>query len=413
MEEKNQYLSKKIIRQLYYAKTFSSSDLSSEINKSLPVTTKILNELIKEGVVVETGYAPSTGGRRPVMYSIASDVLFIVAVAMDQFITRIAIMDINNCFVTPEEKFELPLQNNAEALTILSEKIENVINKSGIPKSKLAGIGIGMPGFVDVKKGINYSFLPSGDKSLTEYLYDKVNIPVFIDNDSTIVALAELKFGAARGKKNAMVINAGWGVGLGMILSGSLFRGNNGFAGEFSHLSLFNNNKLCSCGKTGCLETEASLLIVVEKAIEGLKAGRLSKLKQLQKGRFEEGIEAIITAAHEGDQFAIELLSDAGYKIGRGIAILIHLLNPEVVILSGRGSYAGKIWNAPVQQAINEHCIPRLSFNTQVEVSSLGYTAELIGAAVLVMENYEKQLQGKSKAIKRKGRYSIEEKAEV
>ncbi len=187
-----------------------------------------------------------------------------------------------------------------------------------------------------------------------------------------------------------MVINAGWGVGLGMILNGELFRGNNGFAGEFSHLSLFNNNKMCFCGKTGCLETEASLLIVVEKAREGLQNGRMSKLKNLPEEQGTGAIDMVIKAADEGDQFAIELLSDAGYKIGRGAAILIHLLNPETVILSGRGSLAGKIWFAPLLQAINENCIPRLAVNTSVEISTLGYNAELIGAAALVMENYEK-----------------------
>jgi len=217
--------------------------------------------------------------------------------------------------------------------------------------------------------------------------------------------LAELKFGSARGKKNAMVINAGWGVGLGMILNGHLFRGNNGFAGEFSHLPIFNNNKLCFCGKTGCLETEASLLVVIEKAQEGIKAGRLSKLKQLPVEHAEEACEAIIRAADEGDQFAIELLSEAGYKIGRGVAILIHLLNPEIVVVSGRGSFAGKIWSAPIQQAINEHCIPRLAANTSIEISTLGYTAELIGAAALVMENYEKHPALKTRLSEKKLAY--------
>jgi len=85
----------------------------------------------------------------------------------------------------------------------------------------------------------------------------------------------------------------------------------------------------------------------------------------------------------------VELLSEIGYKIGRGIAILIHLLNPELIIISGRGTQAGKIWQAPIQQALNEHCIPRLAQNTKIEISNLGFDASLIGAAALVMENYD------------------------
>ncbi len=391
MDEKNQHIKRKIVKNLYYEASLSSAELSLKINKSLPVVTRLINELLEEGLITETGYAPSTGGRRPITFSLANNVLFIISVAMDQFITRIAVMDMNNISVTEEIKFELPLIENEQALSVLIQKIEDVIAASGISKTRFAGIGIGMPGFVDVKKGVNYTFLKTGGRSLTETIHQKIGVPTYIDNDLSVIALAEVKFGSARLRKNAMVINAGWGIGLGMILNGELFRGNNGFAGEFSHLSLFNNNKLCFCGKTGCLETEASLLVVVEKAQEGLRAGRLSKLKSLPVEHSEEASDIIINAAHQGDQFAIELLSEAGYKIGRGVAILIHLLNPEVVVVSGRGSVAGKIWLAPMQQAINEHCIPRLAANTSIEISTLGYTAELIGAATLVMENYEKQ----------------------
>jgi predicted NBD/HSP70 family sugar kinase len=175
-----------------------------------------------------------------------------------------------------------------------------------------------------------------------------------------------------------------------MILNGELFRGHNGFAGEFSHIPLFLNNKLCSCGKSGCLETETSLLVVIEKANKGLKDGKISLLTELSVEHAEQAFQEIIRAAGKGDKFAVEILSESGYNIGRGVAILIHLLNPELVILSGRGSSAGKIWQAPIQQALNEHCIPRLAVNTEIEISSLGYQAEITGAAALVMENYEK-----------------------
>jgi predicted NBD/HSP70 family sugar kinase len=282
--------------------------------------------------------------------------------------------------------------------------MEQVIRKSGVDRKKIIGAGIGMPGFIDFKKGINYTFLDSEDKTVTQYLSDKLGLPVYIDNDSSLIALAEFRFGAARHQKNAMVINIGWGIGLGMILNGELFRGHNGFAGEFSHMSLFNNNKLCVCGKTGCLETEASLLVVIEKAIEGLKAGRLSGLgKQFPTGHYEQDWEAIVNAAIKGDQYVVELLSDTGYNIGRGVAILIHLVNPESVILSGRGTLAGNVWQAPIQQALNEHCIPRLAVNTTVAISTLGYQAELIGSAALVME---KQVKEAAKAMS-KGKKSL------
>ncbi|MBN8854364.1 MAG: ROK family protein, partial [Sphingobacteriales bacterium] len=108
---------------------------------------------------------------------------------------------------------------------------------------------------------------------------------------------------------------------------------------------------------------------------------------------------AVIKAAEKGDKFAVELISEAGYHIGRGVAILIHLLNPEAIVLSGRGSLAGKIWRAPLQQALNEHCIPRLSANTAIEISEMGFDAEITGAAALVMDNYEKGVIKKRQAV--------------
>jgi predicted NBD/HSP70 family sugar kinase len=298
-------------------------------------------------------------------------------------------LDLHNKYVSDIAKFELPLANNPGALAVLVQKIGEFINNTGISKNKLAGIGIGMPGFIDFVKGINYTFLPCEEGSINAYISKRLELPVFIDNDSSVVALSELRFGAARGKKDAMVINAAWGIGLGLILNGKLFRGHDGFAGEFSHIPLFENRKLCSCGKTGCLETEASLLVVIENVRKELAEGKLSSLKELPQNHFELAWEVIADAAKKGDKLCVELLSKAAYTIGRGAAILIHILNPEIIILSGRGSLAGKIWLAPIQQALNEHCIPRLGANTEIQISSLGYHAELIGAAALVMEHFD------------------------
>ncbi|MEO8413897.1 MAG: ROK family protein, partial [Ginsengibacter sp.] len=260
-----------------------------------------------------------------------------------------------------------------------------------ISKEKFVGVGIGMPGFVDVKKGINYSFLQlPNNKSITKYIADIIGLPVFIDNDSSLIALAEFYFGGAQCERNAMVINIGWGVGLGMILNGELFRGHEGFAGEFSHIPLFLNGKLCWCGKVGCLETETSLLLIIENARKGISSGRLSKLNSLPFDDIELAFDGIVQAVQGGDQFAAELFSKAGYNIGKGVAVLIHLLNPKKIILSGRGAAAGQVWLAPIQQALNEHCIPRLYQSTSIEISTLGMQAELIGAAALVMENYER-----------------------
>lgn len=408
MLDKQTAYQRRIKTELYFAGSLSSSDLSLLTGKSLPLTIKILNELLQQGQVVETGFANSTGGRRPQIYALKPDLMYIVSVAMDQLITTIALVNMQNHFVGEIEKIELPLAGNPNALEQLTRHIEQYLKRSEIPKTNIVGVGIGMPGFVDVNKGINHTFLlPPRGHSIISHIQSVIDLPVLIDNDSSLIALAEFRLGMARHRKNIMVINIGWGVGLGVIVNGELFRGANGFAGEFSHIPLFTNNKLCSCGKMGCLETETSLLVIAEKAIRGLKEGKVSVLKDLslELDHVEETYKRIMVAAATGDKFAVELLSEAGYNIGRGVAILIHLLNPELVILSGRGATAGKLWLPPIQQAINEHCIPKISENTEVQISSLGYKAELIGGAALIMEHYEtlEFIQPKRGKIKQTG----------
>ena len=381
-----------IIKELCFGRTLSALEISQKIGKSLPFTTKYLNELIIDGYVKESGYALSTGGRRPLMYSMITGKMYAVSVAMDQLITRIGIIDVQNYKIIYSEKFNLPLTQNPLAKDQLIGFIKSFIKSSKITPEKIIGIGIGMPGFVDTEIGANRSFLLMDDneQSLRSYLSEALQFPVYLDNDSSLIALTELKLGAVKGKKNSMVINLGWGVGLGMILNGELFRGNNGFAGEFSHIPLFENNKLCSCGKSGCLETEASMLVVLEKAREAIAAGRVSALKEIPDDTEEASVN-IIHAALAGDQLAVELLSNTAYNIGKGIAVLIHILNPEQIIISGRGAMAGNMLLPAINQAVNKYCIPSLAAYTEIIVSDFSTKAELIGGAALVIENLDKQ----------------------
>ena len=390
---KGSQLKNMIIKILYFDKAMSCAELSDLFDKSIPSIAKAINELIEEGFVVEQGYAPSSGGRRPLLYSIKADAIYILAIAMDQLSTRIQLLDLFNNPIAESISIDLQLQNNPGALTVLVNNINRYIAKAPVSKERIAGIGIGMPGFVNVVEGINYTYLHPGNKSLTQYISDETGLATYIDNDSSLIALAEQKFGIAKSQKDVMVVNLGWGIGLGMIVKGEIYRGHNGLAGEFSHIPLSEDDALCACGKRGCLETAASMMVVAQKAIEGIKTGRVTSLKTSDVYPSKELGEAIMDAAGNGDQFAIELLSDAGYKIGKAIAILIHIMNPKTVVLSGRGARSGKILLAPIQQALHKYCIPRLAESTELLISELGFDAELIGAAVLMMENFDKEVK--------------------
>jgi len=375
-----------VLKRLYFDGALSCADLSESLDKSLPIIAKAINEMMDAGIVIENGYARSTGGRKPLLYAIKPGNIYIVSVVMDQLYTIIKILDVSNNAEICSKKAELKLLNNDSALGTLHALIKEVIVTSGIDKSDLIGMGLGMPGFVNTKLGTNHSYVfTHTDEGLRDYFERVLDMPVFIDNDSSVIALAESKFGLAKGRQDVMVINIGWGIGLGMIMDGKMFRGHTGYAGEFSHIPIADGDIMCDCGKRGCLETVATLRTVAQAAIDKIKQGYKSNLQIKESA--EEMCEEVMSAANKGDQFAIELLSDMAYKIGKAIAILIHINSPEQVLLSGRGAEVGKILMAPIQQALNQYCIPRLFEHTVVDVSTLKFKAYPIGAAALVMEN--------------------------
>lgn len=381
----NRYLLDVIFRRLYFQGGQSCAGLSRWLNKSVPLVTKELNHLIAEGYVTTDGYAPSTGGRRATRYSLNPAFGYVVAVSMDQLFTVIAIFDLARQQVVSPETFELDLHQTKDVLPFLAKKIQACIAGSSIPPEKILGVGVAMPGFINKEKGINHTFFNQGlPYSHRELLQRELNLPVFLDNDSSLTALAEWIFGRAKGTRNAMIVNIGWGTGLGMIVNGELVRGELGYAGEFSHIPVSDNGILCECGKRGCLETQTSLLIMAQKAIDEINKGHKTGI-ELKDVKYMS--DNIIDAALNGNQFCIDLISQMGLALGKGIAILIHIMNPGSIVLSGRGARAESILMAPVQHALHQYCIPRLAENTKVEISTLGQEAPLIGAAALVIEN--------------------------
>lgn len=388
MQAIDSVLKYQVFRELYYNHYLSCAELSEILGKSIPVIAKVIEQLSDAGYVVDTGYAPSSGGRRPQVYALKADKMYVVTVAMDQLFTKIAITDLHQKEITPVETFPLTLAGNKDTVKNLVEIINGIVQKSGIDYSKIIGVGIGMPGFVNTTHGINHTYLPVEDKTLNLRLQLQalLNLPVVIDNDSSVIALAELRFGLARKSQDVMVINIGWGIGLGMIIQGKLFRGFAGYAGELSHIPISDSDILCDCGKRGCLETEATLRVVVDKAIEEIKDKKTSRINF--EGNREQVSEAIMTAANQGDPDAIDLLTDMAYKIGKAIAILIHIVNPELIVISGRGIHSGRLLMAPIEQALNKFCIPKLVEHTSVKTSALGANASLMGAAALVIDNF-------------------------
>ncbi len=375
-----------ILNSLYYNKSSSILELSQLIGKSIPSTTKAINELLAENIIAEDGLAPSTGGRRPARYCINTALeSYILSVAVDQHYVTAELYNLSNTAITPimTEKIE-----GVNTFQMIVNVIQQVIDWNAYPNDAILGIGISMPGFVDNQQGTNTSYEGIDSKlyNIKQEIQNIFNIPTYFENDSTAIAIAEQKFGKARDTSHALIINIGWGVGLGIIVDSKLFRGYSGYAGEFSHIPLSDSKKLCSCGKRGCLEVEASLSAAVLYAEERLQKGDKSKLEESFTHDQLEQSTLLIQAALRGDQLAIAALSKSAYMLGKGIATLIHIINPQKIILSGRGAEAGQLLMPQIQTAVNEFCIPRISQKTSIEISELGAKAQLIGSACIVFE---------------------------
>lgn len=374
-----------VLRNLYYRGAMSINEIGKVTGKSLPLVTGIINKLRDERLIVDSRLAPSTGGRRAHVYQLNRTMpKFIVAVAVDQLTTRVAAFNLANELLIPPAERAINLIQGTKALDEIIDFIKEYLSHPNVSMTDIMGVGIAMPGFVNATKGVNQTYF--GNENIAQYIQYKLGYEVFIDNDSSAIALAELHFGVAKGMKDVMVVNVGWGIGLGMIVNGKLFRGHNGFAGEFSHIPLADSNNLCSCGKRGCLEVDASLLVLTRKAQHEMKEGFASKMHHLFSEKDVVSGEVILQAANAGDQLAINLLSKAGFLIGKGIATLIHIMNPQGVVISGRGAMAAKILMAPIQQAVNEFSIPMLAEQCVILPSKLNKEAELLGAATLVVE---------------------------
>lgn len=360
-----------ILRALYFSPNQSIAELSDWIGKSIPLITKAINELLVAELVISCGLRASTGGRRAMHFILNSDQLgCIIVMAMDQYATTITAVNLANQQLLPTKKITAHLWDDPNIYTKIRDSLTDVI--SACSASGILSIGITMPGFVDSKAGINNSFSPQSPLyNLRENIQSHFEIPTYLENDSDGIAIAEKNFGLIKDTTDSLVVNLNWGVGLGMIVDGKLFKGHSGFAGEFSHIPLANEDKLCSCGKKGCLEVSASLLCAIEYIVEAIQEGQRSSLEKTYHKHKNLTLEDVLEAYLKGDQVTIIAIRKIAYMLGKGIATLIHILNPETIVISGKGAIFGDVLLPQIQSSIQEYCIPRLAKCTTIQISEI------------------------------------------
>ena len=377
---------KQLIRAIYFNGPLSNSDLSKIINLSTPKINSLLVELIDENLVEDLGRGDSSGGRRPNIYGLVKDGFYVVGITINISRTIISIFNSNNELVSGPHFFPIKMQSDITIFNRVNEMLEKVVAESNIPQDKIIVAGIELPGLINLKQGINKTYFPDTD-NLFDELRKIFGIPVFFNHDAKVRTFAEQHFGLAKNKKNVLMLQADWGLGLGIIVNGKLYSGKSGYSGEFGHLPIVDNGVLCACGKQGCLETMVSAVAISRMAKEGIQNGKLSLITELIQNDLEKiDISVVIQAANQGDQFAISLFTGVGHWLGRGISYLIQIFDPELIIIGGRVAEAGQFILAPVQQAINTYCNRDISNNTEIKFSELGWKAGTIGVAAYALE---------------------------
>jgi len=386
---KKQQQKNELVRLLYLHKTLTNANLVKQSGLSLPTITQLLAELADEGYIDILGSGNSSGGRKPNLLGLTRNAFFTISVDIERYSAKIALINSQNDYVVEPYQFELDLSDKNATVDVIAAQVKKVINNFESNNDRLIGVGISLPGLTNSDKGINYNFLNFDELSVSSILEQRINLPVFIINDAKARALAELRFGKAKEAKNSLVIYIGWGLGTGLILDGKLYTGSDGFSGEFSHIPVVENGILCQCGKRGCLETVASGTALSRLAKEGIARGEQTDLARLT-GNSARHIHymSVVDSALKGDAFSIDILSEVGSELGRGIAMLIQILNPELIIFGGQMLKAAQFLTIPIEHSLNKYCLSDLRTSIKIDISEMGEKASLLGATINTIERY-------------------------
>mgnify|MGYP005611341273 FL=1 len=212
---------------------------------------------------------------------------------------------------------------------------------------------------------------------------EKLNFNVGIDNDTRAMALGEYMAGVVEGEKNVIFVNISWGLGIGIIIDGKPYYGKSGFSGEFGHFPIFDNEILCHCGKKGCLETEASGMAIHRMVIERINNGESSILTEEVKDLNKLTLTDILNAVAKEDPLCIEIIEDVGYTLGKYIAGLINIFNPELVVIGGLLSQVEGFLLLPIKSAIRKHSLSLVNRDSKIEMSKLKHKAGIVGACMV------------------------------
>ncbi|MEJ2039130.1 MAG: ROK family transcriptional regulator [Desulfosarcinaceae bacterium] len=331
----------KILETIRTVGMISRIDIARTTGLSQALMTGLTADLIKEGLILEKKSGKYEGGRRPMLLALNPEGAFVVGVNLSICKLSVVIVNFEGTVVASSAQPLEPIHHSvSEIADRVAGAVQACIWEANFAKEQISGVGIGIPGLVDPDSG-DIRFLPNygwENVNLKNLVQDKLNHPCYIDNSSNTLALAEQWFGEGRGVDNFLVVTIENGVGLGAVINGSIYRGQEGIAGEFGHMMINPDGPECRCGKKGCVEAYAGNIAIMRDARLAAREGQWD-CQDPDHFTYED----MVSAARNGVVALRRLFSRAGRMLGTGLSHLITLFNPGKIIITGKGVRAGDL----------------------------------------------------------------------
>ena len=384
ISHKNNLIKRNIIAHMAVNGECTLAELTKELHISVPTITKLVQELVDEGIVNDLGKVETPGGRRPNVFGLTNSTIYFAGINVGRDNMSYVITDLQNNIIKEVKDDTFVLSDRTQCLEKICSNIENFINTCGIDRNKILGVGVCIVGRVNPEQGRSYKYFTSNEESLRDIIEKRIGIKVLLENDTRARCYAEYTCGKSKEESNVIYLHMGRGVAIGIVIDGKLYYGKNGFAGEFGHIPFFDNEKICTCGKKGCLETEVSGMAIEEKICDLIRSG----VNTILRDKYDRGepihINDIINAARNDDNLSIELIEEAGEKVGKAVAFLINTFNPETVIVGGNLAAAGDYIMLPLKSATNKYSLNLVYKDTKFRLSKMSDNANAWGVAMLM-----------------------------
>jgi predicted NBD/HSP70 family sugar kinase len=381
-----------ILRLIHSGSNRSRLELARKANLSPAAVTSIVQSLINKRLVVEGSATSSSVGRKPVPLQIRPDAAYLIGVDIGSYYLRVVVTDMNGTIQYQHQSKTNLAEGRDRVLKRAFEVIRGAMSGSGLPQSAIAGIGIGHSGVIDSQNGMVLSFPRPGQMAewrnipLQSIFEKEFQVPCLLEDSVRTIAIAEQFFGLGKDLDDFIYIDVGMGIGAAIFFDGKLYRGAGGKAGEFGHITVDQDGPLCSCGNNGCLEAVASCAAIIEAVQTAIDRGVDSKVRSLSGGDLDQvSIELIAQAGTENDSLAFRVLHEAASYIANGLADLVNLLNPKLILFGGALFRATpNLLSDPIRTIIKQRSLEKSSNDVRLEVSPLGSEAGALGASRLI-----------------------------